>query len=135
MKPLPTQPFDFDAWMNLAKEDPDAFEAHRQQAIEEKLASAPPARQQRLRSLQWRIDMERRRYRNPQSACVHLFGMMWDSVYGDNGLLAYLNATTGKGPLPIAPKRKAKVLPWRGRPTDSGHAPSALDADTPSQEP
>jgi len=83
-------PLIFDDWSSLAKSDPDAFEQRRRQVIEQFISSVPPGRQQRLRRLQWRIDMERRRCANPMQSCVRLYTMMWDSVYGRHGLLEVL---------------------------------------------
>ena len=85
------QKFDFDEWRQLAETDPEAFELRRQQVIESLIASAPSKRQQRLRGLQWRVDMERRKASDPLLSCRKVFGMMWHSVYGDNGLLQALN--------------------------------------------
>ena len=83
--------FDFDEWAVLAKTDPVAFAQRRMDAIEAIIASAPIERQHQLRCLQWRIDMERQRCRNPMHACIHLFNKMWDSVYGERGLLSALH--------------------------------------------
>ena len=85
------QKFDFDEWRQLAETDPEAFELRRQQAIESLITATPDNRQQRLRGLQWRVDMERRKARDPLMSCRTVFGMMWNSVYGDNGLLQALN--------------------------------------------
>jgi hypothetical protein len=79
--------FDFDEWMNLAKSDPDAFDAKRRQVIEDLIAHAPEHIRQRLVSFQWRIDMERSRCSNPLQACIKLSNMMWEMVYGDRGFL------------------------------------------------
>lgn len=73
--------FDFDTWAHLAKHDKDEFERRRKAAIEELIASAPASSQQRLRGLQFRIDMERRRAVTPLGACVRISEMMWDSVF------------------------------------------------------
>ncbi|MBA2350814.1 MAG: DUF3135 domain-containing protein [Burkholderiales bacterium] len=73
--------FDFDTWAHLAKHDKDEFERRRQAAVEQLIASAPPASQRRLRGLQFRIDMERRRAVTPLGACVRISEMMWDSVF------------------------------------------------------
>lgn len=81
------QPFDFDEWAALAKTDPEAFAQRRAAAVEDLIASAPLERQHRLRCLQWCIDMERQRCSNPMHACIHFFNKMWDSVYGERGLL------------------------------------------------
>ena len=82
------KPFNFDEWAALAKTDPTAFAQRRAAVIEAVIASAPLERQPQLRRMQWRIDMERQRCRNPMHACIHLFNKMWDSVYGERGLLS-----------------------------------------------
>lgn len=80
-------PFDFDSWAALAKEDPEAFEARRQEAINELIAKAPEELRKRLQGFQWRIDMERARCSNPLQACIRISNMMWDLVYADRGFL------------------------------------------------
>lgn len=104
--------FDFDDWARLATEDPEAFEERRRQAIEAVMAQAPQM-ETRLRALQWRIDMERSRHSNPLSSCIHVYRMMWDSVYGERGLLDALQALSRPdqpGALP-----QSTVLPFRAR--------------------
>ena len=53
--------FDFDQWWRLAQEDPEAFERQRREAVDALIAQATPASRAKLRGLQFRIDMERRR--------------------------------------------------------------------------
>jgi hypothetical protein len=77
---------DFDAWMALAQDDPDGFEAMRRAAIDEVIERAPEASRVRLRSLQWRIDQERRLARTPLKACIRISNMMWRNVMGPGGL-------------------------------------------------
>jgi hypothetical protein len=79
--------FDFDEWKSLAETDPAAFEQRRQAVIESFLGSAPTKNRTRLRGLQWRVDMERHRSRNPMQSFLRIYSMMWDSVCGENGLL------------------------------------------------
>jgi hypothetical protein len=86
------QPFDFDAWAALARNDPAEFELQRQQAIEALIQSASPTHQRRLRGLQFRIDMERARSKSPMAACLRLYQMTMDSFY--NGLLPQLSGQT-----------------------------------------
>jgi hypothetical protein len=78
---------DFDAAMELARTDPEAFEKYRQDVIEALIARAPERNRQHLRCLQWRIDQERKRAPNPTAACVKLYRMMWDSFAGECGLI------------------------------------------------
>ena len=81
------EPFDFDVWANLAQRDPQAFEAKRLEKIENLIQCAPEELRPRLRSFQWRIDMERQRCSNPLQACIRISNMMWDIIYADRGFL------------------------------------------------
>jgi len=100
--------FDFETWAALAKADPQAFEAQRRVVIAEALAAMPPHQQARMRGLQWRIDMERTRYRHPLVSCTRVFNQMWSTVYGEGGLVDALNgrvspASESAAILPFAP--------------------------------
>ncbi|OHA83812.1 MAG: hypothetical protein A2937_01940 [Candidatus Yonathbacteria bacterium RIFCSPLOWO2_01_FULL_47_33b] len=75
----------FTYWSNLAKTDPKRFEQERKEATEAVILSARPEKQQRLRGLQWRIDMERLRASNPLSAAIRLHTMMMDFIFSDKG--------------------------------------------------
>ncbi len=105
--------------MVLAQSDAEAFERKRRALIEQELSKAPPALQERLRRLQWRIDMERQRHKHPLSSCIHIFEMMWDQVYGEGGLLDVLNRVAGSDPLPRPLKRSAQILPFARSKQDS----------------
>jgi hypothetical protein len=87
MTQSPDSDFNFEEWASLAKNDPQAFEAKREEIIAQFIAGASPRMQSRLRGLQWRIDMDRRRASNPLSSCMQIFNQMWTSVYGERGLL------------------------------------------------
>jgi len=78
---------DFDDAMALAKNDPDAFEQYRLDAIEALITSVDMKKQQNLRRLQWRIEQERKRAPNPAAACVKVYQMMWDSFVGKYGFI------------------------------------------------
>lgn len=99
MTDSPGSDFDFEDWASLAKTDPQAFEAKREEAISQLISGASPHMQTRLRGLQWRIDMERSRASNPLSSCMLIFNQMWHSVYGERGLLDALQGVEC-GPLP-----------------------------------
>lgn len=107
--------FDFDEWKDLASIDPDAFERRRQAVIDEFLSSVPESRQRRLRGLQFRIDMERRRARTPMGACIRISQMMWDSLVGPQGLAPTIQMLTQPQRIPdkVASKRNARVLSFR----------------------
>lgn len=99
MTQSPDSDFDFEEWAALAKSDPEAFEAKREQVIARFIEQASPHMQNRLRGLQWRIDTVRDRSTNPLSSCMKIFNQMWSSVYGERGLLDALNGVE-HGPLP-----------------------------------
>jgi len=101
---------DFDQWANLAKADPEAFEARRAEAIETLIASLPAHKQQRMRCLQWKVDQTRNRAANPMAACIKLSEMMWDSLVGPGGLREAFERT-GKKNFALPPK--ARVLGFR----------------------
>ena len=111
IKPVQTEDraplIDFDQWANLAKSDPDAFEAQREKAIEEMIGRMPERRRQRIRCLQWKIDQIRNRAGTPMAACMRISEMMWDSLLGPGGLRDALGqfGTEAAQPLP-----KASVL-------------------------
>lgn len=75
--------FDFDEWAGLARDNPELFEARRQAVIEGFIQKAAPAHRARLRGLQFRIDMERRRSRTPMGACIRLYQLTLDAFYRD----------------------------------------------------
>ena len=82
---------DFEQWSALAKNDPEAFEARRQEMIGEFLSQLSGTRQERLKCLQWRIDVERSRVPNPMAACIKINQMMWDAFSGEQGLKVTIN--------------------------------------------
>lgn len=109
---------DFDEWAALARTDPEAFEQRRREAIEAYIASVPEEHRQRLRGVQFRVDMERARASNPLSATIRISNMMW-SAFGE--LREALNqaahgapagAAAGAGEAP----RAAQVIPFSPRP-------------------
>ena len=119
-------PFNFDEWMELYKRDPALFEKKRREETGKAISAAPPHLQQKLRRLQWKIDMERGRASNPLSACIRLNKMMMDEMYKDGGLrdslvllresiLRFMGkpinkvSVHGKTSMP----REAKILPFR----------------------
>ncbi len=70
---------DFDELVKLAKENPEELERIRQQACEELIEEAPEQFKRKLRGLQFKIDMERRRARTPMASCLKISEMMHDS--------------------------------------------------------
>jgi hypothetical protein len=104
---------DFDQWAELAKSDPEAFEAKRAEVIEEMIQQMPAHKQQRMRCLQWKIDQVRNQAANPVAACIKLSEMMWDSLVGPGGLREVLERI---GDSNFEPLPKAKVLDFHPTP-------------------
>ncbi len=101
--------FDFDTWSALASSDPEAFEKQRQGIVNQAIAGAPAGQQQRLRSLQWRIDKAQEMSGTPLAACIRISGMMWDAVLGNGGLVDNLQALRGANP--FTTKQKPVTAP------------------------
>ncbi len=123
---------DFEKWFEemacLAQENPKAFERRRAELIEEAISQADPEYQERLRRLQWRIDMERKRCKTALAACLRLYEMMWDFIYAENGFLEAVDTlqqlanALEKGEVvrleeirPKIPERKAQIIPFPKR--------------------
>jgi hypothetical protein len=110
--------FDFDHWMKLAKEDPEAFEKQREAAIGQYLTSVPSEVQRdRLKRLQWRVDKEREMAKTPMDAAIRIYDMMWESVGKNIDALQDL-ADTLTGNLveeSASKKEQASILPFRKR--------------------
>jgi hypothetical protein len=104
---------DFDNWSELAKSDPEAFEARRAEVIEQIIQGIPAHKQQRMRCLQWRIDQVRAQADNPLSACIKLSEMMWDSLAGPGGLCEALERLGNRN---FEPAPKAEVVDFERAP-------------------
>jgi hypothetical protein len=76
------------------------------------ITRAPAHRQARLRGLQWQIDQVRNTSGTPLAACLRISSMMWESVTGDDGLIARMETLKGVRRLPRQ-RRRAKILPFR----------------------
>lgn len=104
----------FDVWMQVAQADPQRFEAMRQAAIEEFLASVPAERRLKLQRLQWRVDRVRERCTTPMAATIAISEMMWDAFYHLRDEYQDLFAlTNGRRPRPAEAHKQAKILPFR----------------------
>jgi hypothetical protein len=108
---------EFDEAVKLARQDPEAFEQYRLNAIEALITSAPECNRQKLRRLQWRIEQERRLAPNPIAACVKLQQMMWDSFAGEHGLIEALQNVRNPGRFKSRRLTRAKVLSFTGADT------------------
>jgi hypothetical protein len=111
MNTLPSRPkFDFDAWVRLARQDPQAFEEKRKRIIEDAITGAPAHKQQRLRCLQWKLDKIRETSRTPMIACLHINRLLWENVTGEYGLLNGLQRLQSGQPRHSADRAKAEII-------------------------
>ena len=111
--------FDFDTWATLAEHDPAAFEHARRAVLTSLIAAAPAESRQRLTGLQWRLDCIRDRASTPLGACVHLSGLMWDRILGDDGLIERLQELNGDRPVAERASRSACIVPLRASRPDA----------------
>jgi len=82
--------FIFEEWAELAKTDPEAFEAKRKEAIAEIINSAPEGERDTLSRMQWIVDKERSSAKDPLDARVKISSMMVNRVLGKDGLVEVL---------------------------------------------
>lgn len=85
------QTFVFDEWKELAANDPEAFELKRKRAVQQLIDQTSGDMRRRLEGIQWKVDMARRASSTPSQSCSRIFSMMWESVYGENGLVKVLD--------------------------------------------
>ena len=106
---------DFDKLREMAQHDPEGLERLRVQLCDQLIQSAPEAYRRKLRGLQFRVDMERRRAKSPMAACIAISSMMHDSFDRLRQVLneAAGNATSTLGGTPHGNTTEAKVLPFR----------------------
>lgn len=69
--------FDFDEWVALFKDSPQAFEKRRLKWSEQTVNKASVANQRRLSGLLFQINMEKRRSKNALTSCIRISELMW----------------------------------------------------------
>ena len=106
--------FDFDAWVELARQDPQAFERKRKHIIETAIQGAPEQKQQRLRCLQWKLDKIRETSRTPMMACLQINRLLMENVTGEHGLLKSLQQLQGNQAGARKQRKKADIIPLHG---------------------
>ncbi len=98
----------FEHASKLFQENPEAFEEYRLKTIEECISRLPAEKQQRARGLQFRIDNEMRKIKNPLVRATKMNSMMIESLIKLDGVF---KVATGKRKLE-GPTEKADVLPF-----------------------
>jgi hypothetical protein len=104
---------DFDYWVRLARENPQAFEQERVALLEQAIVEAAPRLHQRLRCLQWKLDTIRATSANPLMASLRMQRLLWDSVYGPNGLLERLQYLVDPDKVDKTAIATAKIIEFR----------------------
>ena len=103
-KPLPVH----DELVQLLRRDPDAYEALRQELIDDLIDQAPVELKPRLRGLQFRIDGVRRVSQSALGTTVRIYEMMWRSFLVLNDELSAFPQAS-----PKSEGKTAVILPFR----------------------
>ncbi|MBA53628.1 MAG: hypothetical protein CMK89_04170 [Pseudomonadales bacterium] len=106
---------EFDKLREMAQRDPEALERLRVELCDRLIQEAPEKYRRKLRGLQFRVDMERRRAKSPMAACIAISGMMHDSFDRLRQTLNEAAGNTAPGYLntPSQEVEEGKVLPFR----------------------
>ncbi len=96
----------FDQLSEMWRNDTEAAEAYHRSIIEDFILGLPEDKQERARGLQWRIDQELRKYKDPIARMNRMVEMMWESFFE-------LDATLNRGVSSERPKAKVIEFPIR----------------------
>jgi len=88
--------FTHEEWQELYEKDPEKFEEMREKAIQSLLDSLSNKNKEILEKFQWRIDMERKRSKNPLHSCIKMNEMLMKHFYSENGLYSLLDKLSQK---------------------------------------
>jgi len=78
--------FSYDYWRKIIEEQPEEFEYLRKRMICEFIAYCA-SNKKLAKQLQWQIDSIRLRAKNSLSALIEIMSLLYDTVYGENGLV------------------------------------------------
>jgi len=73
--------FNLQDWIELAKTDPDNFELERQKLLQTFIEQS--SNQRKLNGLQFKINMEREKAKNPMDSCIRLSKMLNEHFYSE----------------------------------------------------
>ena len=107
--------FDFDAWAELARSNPQAFELERKLLLERAIMRAPADKHQRLRCLQWKLDQIRNLASSPMAACLQINRILWENIVSEHGLLHCLQHLQSGTQPDSSNQTPAKILQFHGR--------------------
>ena len=101
----------FETWVELWRDSPETFESLRTKRINAYIESVPEKHRERLRCLQWKIEIVRERAANPLAATIAISEMMWTS-FNDLGERYRELADCVQNGKAARPRRSATVLPF-----------------------
>lgn len=108
---------DWEKWVELAREDPEKFERERSNTIENLIMSQPARQRHRSRQLQWKIDAVRKTSPNALYACIRVYDMLMDTVYGPKGLVESIGLLSSSDAEPKDPevtvRKKGRLVDFR----------------------
>ena len=106
----------FDDLVELARNRPDELEKLRIALCENAIRGAPVALRPQLRGLQFRIDMESRRYSTPMARCLRISTMMHESLAELARAFTNVPENLGQQCDPVAgPQQQSVVIPFPKR--------------------
>ncbi len=103
---------------DLYRKDPAEFERQRKILIEEAIEEFPPEHRSRAHGLQFRIDAELRRYKDPVSRMNRMVELFWEGVLKFQKTISEPDRVIAE----LKENRSsAKIIPLRKSPKDSLH--------------
>ena len=72
---------DVETLMEIARKDPSALNRIKQEAVNALIESADDSYKQRLRGLQWQVNMELNKSKTPMEGCIKICGMMHEKLW------------------------------------------------------
>lgn len=72
---------DVETLMEIARKDPSALNRIKQEAVNALIESADDSYKQRLRGLQWQVNMELNKSKTPMEGCIKICGMMYEKLW------------------------------------------------------
>jgi len=101
-----------DNLFSWAENQPDLLQQWLEQEVKDLIENAPVSHQDKLRGLQFKIEMEKRRAKNPLASCIAISNLMYESFYKLKIALADVDYSNPYKPHKIT-ENKAKVLPFK----------------------
>ena len=72
---------DYELLAKLYKDDPEEFERERKRILESYFDSLPEKRQKKARQIQWQIEGELRKYKDPIARMNRMVELFWEQTF------------------------------------------------------